>query len=302
MLPKFPLVLLSGLFLILVCSQCARKDAANIQRAAQSVVSPSPNQHASPIVADKYEFNRKRTEVLRSSGTKLVERELREENSELKFEDDVSFPQFDPPTTSSQSRFNDAVKQLASKKFESYKRDQLRPRSSAERFPRYHEDVVEFLRVDYDLPFVTDRFVNVRFYASTYGRGAGHAVDYFFVFNFDLQSSSEIELAGLFSPGSKYLRLISDYSRQTVKERICREGGWAGTESLDDCFKDGPLWEDGVKPTSENFKAWTITTEGLLFSFDPCQLTGCSSGEFYVVVPYSQLSAMIRPNSVIPPT
>lgn len=281
-------VLLAGSFLTLGSPGCARNGGNKVQANARPVESQNSNNQARVIVDDKFEFNREQTEVTVNSTTEIIEKEFTEENSELKFKDDVSFPQFDRPITSSQSKFNNAARQRASKEFESYKRLQLRPRSKAERFPRYHEDVVEFLQVDYDLPFVTDKLVNVRFYASTYGRGAAHPVDYFFVFNFDLQTGREIALADLFAPRSSYLRLVSDYSRQTVKERICRQGGWAGAQAFEDCLKNAPLWEEGIKPTSENFRAWTVTKEGLLFSFDPCQLTGCAGGEFYVVVPYFQ--------------
>jgi hypothetical protein len=272
----------------------------NVQTIAPSVDSQDSSNQARTIVEDKFEFNRAQSEVTVNSTTKIIEREFKEENSELKFENYVSFPQFDGVIAPSQTKFNNAVRQRASKEFESYGKRQLRPLGKAQRFPRYHEDVVEHLYVDYDIPLITDKLVSVRFYASTYGRGAAHDVEYFFVFNYDLKSGRELQLADLFLPNIRYLNVLSDYSREVVKEKICREGGWAGTQPFEDCLKNAPLWEEGIKPSHKNFKAWTIIKEGLLLSFDPCQLTGCASGEFYVVVPYSKIKNLSRPNGVIP--
>jgi hypothetical protein len=286
----------AGLFVLVGLLACRKNgDKTNkIQVTAPSPELLNPNQRVQAVANENFEFNRQQAEVVVNSSTRIVEKELKEENSELKFHDYVSFPQFDGSLSSSQKKFNDVILQRAKREFESYKRRQLRPQSKAERFPRYHADVVEFLEVDYDLPFVTDKLVNVRFYASTYGRGAAHPVDYFFVFNFDLRSGREMTLADIFAPGSSYLRLVSDYSKQTAKERICREGGWAGTQPFEDCLKNAPLWEEGAKPTSGNFKTWTITKDGLLFSFAPCRLTGCAAGEFYVLVPYFKIKSVLK--------
>jgi hypothetical protein len=146
---------------------------------------------------------------------------------------------------------------------------------------------------------VTDKLVNVRFYATTYGRGAAHAVDYFFVFNFDLTSSNELKLPGLFEPNAKFLSALSEYSKVTVTQRICRHSGKVGTQAFADCLKNPYLWEEGINATLENYKAWSLTKDGLLISFDPCQLTGCAAGEIYVVVPYSKLKGLIRPKTVL---
>lgn len=248
---------------------------------------------------DQFSFRHEQPEVRLNPATTIVPKELSDENAALKFEVRVSFPQIEGSLDSSQRKFNRAVSALARKNFSDYKNRQLRPISKAERFPRYHEDVVEFLQIHYDIPFATEDIVSIRFSADTYGRGAAHSVQYFFVFNYDLKSAREIRLADLFRPASSYLSFISNYSREKVKERICGEGGWAGPQPFAECLKNAPLWEDGIKPQVRNFKAWSITREGLLVSFDACQLTGCAAGEFYVIVPYSEIKNLSKPNSVI---
>ena len=235
---------------------------------------PSPNVQLTSLAGDpqrrgsnndKFAFDFGEHEVQLSAGTKIVPKTLREKNTELKFKIDISFPQIEGPVSAEQSKFNSAVAQLARENFNEYRRVQLRPKSKAERFPRYHEDVVEFLEISYDVPFAADNLISIRFNAHTYGRGAAHSVQYFFVFNYDLKSGREIKLSDVFRPNSNHLAFISNYAREIVKKRICGEGGWAGTQAFSDCLKNPPLWEDGIKAKADNFKAWNVTREGLLF-------------------------------------
>jgi hypothetical protein len=276
-----------------VFTGCANK-SSNREQAVRPTKTESPGLTQTQETS-RFEFNYEQADVVVDPATKIIEKEFKEENAELKYRNNVSFPQFDGSINATQKKFNNAVCRIAKKEFESYRRSQLVPRSN--RFPRYHEAVEEFLQVAYDLQYVTDQFVNVRFYASTYGRGAAHAVDYFFVFNFDLENGRELRLQDIFTPSNRYLDFVANYSKEVVKERICRE--YAHNQPFEDCLRTYPLWEEGIKPSYKNYKAWNITKDGLLFSFDPCQLTGCAGGEFYVLVPYSELKSFIKPNSAV---
>lgn len=304
---KALVILCGAAFLGLALLACAKNDAGGNEATVTGPAKESPGSQptSSPTNRipgtsyDQFSFQREQPEVRLNSATTIVPKELSEENTTLKFDVYVSFPQIEGSLDSSQKKFNTVISALARKNFNDYKKRQLRPISKAERFPRYHEDVVEYLHIDYDIPFASGDIISIRFSAETYGRGAGHAVQYFFVLNYDLKSAREIRLADLLRPASGYLSFISNYSREKVKERICGEGGWAGTQPFAECLKNAPLWEDGISPRVRNFKAWSITREGLLVSFDACQLTGCAAGEFYVIVPYSEIKNLSQPNSVI---
>lgn len=304
---KSLVVLLGGALLPLSLLACAENRAGGNETTINTPAATSPESEptSSPTDVqtkagdDRFSFHFEKQEVQLNANKRIVPKQLDEENSHLKFEISISFPQIEGSVSSAECKFNLAVASLARKNFNDYKRSQLKSLSRGERFPRYHEDVVEFLHISYDIPFATEKLMNVRFNAHTYGRGAAHSVQYFFVFNYDLTGEREIRLGDIFQPKSHYLSFISNYAREMVKKRICSEGGWAGTQAVGDCLKNPPLWEDGIKPKAENFEAWNITEEGLLLSFDACQLTGCAAGEFYVSVPYSELKKVVRPNSVI---
>jgi uncharacterized protein DUF3298 len=304
------LSLLTGLILCGNLWACGKKQLGknNGPRSAQSSkpldtqASPSPvDSPAQQINTHQFAFHRNQDEVQISSTTKIVGKELNENNKSLKFEIYVSYPQFEGEINPAQKKFNSAVAALAHKEFDEYRRGELRPMSNAERFPRYHEDVFEHLYIDYDVPFVNERLINVRFYAATYGRGAAHDVDYFFVFNYDLEAGKQIQLSDVFKNHTRYLESISKYAADAVRRTLCREGSW-GTNTFEQCLKKVIIWEEGIKPSLENFDAWSVTKDGLLFSFDPCQLTGCSGGEYYVVVPYSEINELMKPNNVVSKT
>lgn len=285
-------------FALLGCGK-NNNDLKTLQTSAPNNMAASlPSVTPAEIDEQRFAFRNDNDELQVNATTKIVSKEFRDENKPLKFEVDVSFPQFEGSLSSTQKRFNLAVAGRARKEFAEYRRRELQPVSKAQRFPRYHEDVVEYLQVSYDVPFFTENLVNVRFYASTYGRGAAHAVDYFFVFNYDLESGNQIKLSDLLET-REGLRRVSSYSSKNVKRKICSEGGWGEVQTFDGCLEKVLLWDEGLKPTLRNFKAWNITREGLLFSFDPCQLTGCAGGEFYVTVPYSEMKNFIKPNKLI---
>jgi len=286
---------------------CGKQElgATTVPRSAQSTqpfdleASPSPVESAAQqINTHQFAFHRNQEEVQISSTTKIVLKELSENNKSLKFEIYVSYPQIEGEINPTQKKSNSAVATLAHKQFSEYKKSELRPMSNKEKFPRYHEEDFEHLYINCDLPFVSERIISIRFYAASYGRGAAHDVEYFFVFNYDLETGKQIQLSDVFEGRTPYLNVISKYSADAVKGTLCRENSW-GAKTFAECLKKVLIWEEGIKPVQENFKAWNIIRDGLLFSFDPCRLTGCAGGEYYVVVPYSEVKNLMKPNSVV---
>jgi len=301
------LSLLTGLILCCNLLACEKKELGNnnVPRTTPSTepldVQPSPSPVGSPAEQiNKYQFafHRNQNEVQIGPTTRIVLKKLNENNKILKFELYVSYPQVEGEINPAQKKFNSAIATLAHKQFNEYKKSELRPMSNAERFPRYHEDDFEHLYIDYDLPFISERIINIRFYAASYGRGAAHDVEYFFVFNYDLEAGKQIQLSDVFESRTSYLKVISKYSADVVKRTLCRENSW-GAKTFDECLRKVFIWDEGIKPVQETFKAWSIINDGLLFSFDPCQLTGCAGGEYYVVVPYSEIKSVMKPNSVV---
>ncbi|MDQ5844493.1 MAG: RsiV family protein, partial [Acidobacteriota bacterium] len=110
------------------------------------------------------------------------------------------------------------------------------------------------------------------------------------VVNFDLKTGKPLKLADLFNPGSKFLQAISTYSIQDLKKQ--------STEKLDSLLDDDWI-QRGAGPKADNYKSWSITRKGLGIYFDSYQVGPYAAGPQRVVVPYSALKDIIKPDGPI---
>jgi hypothetical protein len=55
----------------------------------------------------------------------------------------------------------------------------------------------------------------------------------------------------------------------------------------------------GAGPRADNYRAWSITKKGLWITFDPYVVAAYAAGPQYVLVPYSALKDIIRPDGPI---
>jgi hypothetical protein len=134
-----------------------------------------------------------------------------------------------------------------------------------------------FLKVDYTLVSQYDEIWSLKFNISFYSDGAAHPGDYSLTLNHDLGQSRELALGDLFLPNSNYLEAISNYCIAELSRQM---------------FFEGPF-TDGAQPTSDNYRNWNITADGLMITFDTYQVGPGAAGPQVVVVPWRQLSAQV---------
>jgi hypothetical protein len=120
-----------------------------------------------------------------------------------------------------------------------------------------------------------------KFDSSFYSDGAAHPGLNSMTLNYDLGQGRELALSDLFIPDSNYLETISNYCVAELSKQQ---------------FFDGPF-VDGAKPTPENYRNWNITPDGLMITFDTYQVGPGAAGPQQVNVPYSELTALINPQS-----
>jgi hypothetical protein len=113
-----------------------------------------------------------------------------------------------------------------------------------------------------------------------YSDGAAHPGTYSITFNYDLAQGRKLELGELFLPNSNYLEVIANYCKTELSKQL---------------FFDGPFTE-GANPTSENYRNWNITTDGLMVTFDQYQVAPYAAGPQVVQVPIGQLLQVADPN------
>jgi hypothetical protein len=112
-----------------------------------------------------------------------------------------------------------------------------------------------------------------------YADGAAHPYHYSLTVNYDLEQGRKLSLGDLFAEDSGYLKVISSYC---IAELSKRDIGFFGG------------FERGAEPTSENYRNWNITNEGLLITFDEYQVAPYAAGAQTVVVPYNELRPLIN--------
>ena len=143
------------------------------------------------------------------------------------------------------------------------------------------------LGIGYEIALAQDDLVSVRFDVGSYYQGAAHPNSYTQVVNYDLKNGKPIKLADLFQPGAKYLQAISAFCIAELKKQSGEKG------LLEDQIKEG------AAPTAKNYQSWTISKKGLGINFDAYQVGPYAAGPQFVLVPYSAIKDLIKPDGPI---
>ena len=145
------------------------------------------------------------------------------------------------------------------------------------------------LEAGYDFHLANDNLISVAFTEGTYSRGAAHGNSLTQVLNYDVKGGKKIALADLFKDKSKYLSIIASLCQKELKERAKKPDAMVLEELID----------SGAGPRADNYRAWNITTKGLWITFDPYQVAAYAAGPQYILVPYSVLKDLIKPDGPI---
>ena len=97
--------------------------------------------------------------------------------------------------------------------------------------------------------------------------------------NYDLTSGRQLKLDDIFKPGSRYLEFISEYCIDGIEEV-------AGRQIQN---------KEALAPLAKNFDNWHITTGGITFNFDACEIFACAEGDQAVAIPFSELKPFLNP-------
>jgi hypothetical protein len=146
------------------------------------------------------------------------------------------------------------------------------------------------LDVRYEVRYATDNLVSVEFTESSYSRGAAHGNSLTTVLNYDVKNNRKLALSDLFSV-KNYLSAIANYCIKDLKDRA---------KNADSMISED-MMQSGASPRADNYRAVAITKKGLWVTFDPYQVAPYAAGPQYVLVPYSALKDIIKPDCPIAP-
>lgn len=221
-------------------------------------------------------------------GLKLETKKQESKNKNLRYEIETSAPQLIGSDSARGDLFNKAASDFVAarvgefKKFmdEMAREDAASAREGAKSAaPRPAPDTPpNSMDVSYEVTAANKDFISILFSFFEYAGGA-HPNSSTASFNYDLRRNAPVKLADLFTSDSNYLKVISDYSIRELKKLK---------------MPSGP--EEGAGPKLENFHSWNVTPAGLKITFDRYQVGSYAEGEYVVVIPYSVLKPIIKPD------
>lgn len=238
----------------------------------------------------KAAFSLQQQPIELSNGVEIVTRQIRENNKKLKYEVDVQYPQLSGSADPNFEKFNQAVRSMMVKKVGEFKKE-MAPSPDEEPTPEASatdESMGSDISIGYDVILAKDDLISIDFTVGSYSAGAAHPNSWTEVVNFDLKNGRQLKLADLFTPGSKYLATIATYSIQDLKKQSKSQGA--------DAMLDDEWIQRGAAAEATNYENWTITKKGLNITFDPYQVAPYAAGPQHVLVPYSALKDIIKPD------
>ncbi|MEP7338995.1 MAG: DUF3298 and DUF4163 domain-containing protein [Acidobacteriota bacterium] len=217
-------------------------------------------------------------------GPKLTTKEQKEENKKQKLSIEVAYPQLTGPQLAGSSdanaeKFNTTISEMIAKQVKGFKNDNKESLKEAAESADADRPG-NSLDISYTVAHADKNLISLHFSNYSYTGGA-HGNTASVTYNYDLNRGVMLKLADLFPPNSNYLKIISDYCLAALKKRD---------------LGDDEQIRGGAGPKADNYGSWNITPDGLQITFDAYQVAAYAAGPQEVVVPYSVLKPIIKPD------
>lgn len=135
-------------------------------------------------------------------------------------------------------------------------------------------------RSTYDLKYSLlspeGEIISLKFVITSYFDGAAHPGEQMLTFNYNLVTGQQLYLEQLFISGSGYLDQIAGYCKEQLNLRNI-------------AFNVA-----GADPTTNNYRNWNITSDGLLITFEMYQVAAGAAGPQTVLIPSIELKEVIN--------
>ncbi|MDQ6652966.1 MAG: DUF3298 and DUF4163 domain-containing protein [Acidobacteriota bacterium] len=226
-----------------------------------------------------------------SGGVEIVTRQIKENNKKLKYEIDAGYPQLSGSVNPNFEKFNQTVRSLVTRKVSDFKKEMASIAEEQTTSESPAESMGSDLGVTYAVALAKDDLISIQFEVSSYESGAAHPNSYSEVVNFDLKIGKSIKVSDVFRPGSKYLQTISAYCIADLKKQAKQQGS--------DAMLDDDWIQRGAAAEASNYASWTISKKGLGITFDSYQVAAYAAGPQHVLVPYSALKEIIKPDGPV---
>jgi len=219
-----------------------------------------------------------------TAAVRVTPKVIRENNKQGKYTINVEYPQIEGDSRF--DGFNQQARAMISKDVAAFKTAEGTP--SEEETTLADEAQTSTLDIGYNIRFATDDLISVEFSEGQYSRGAAHGSSFTVVLNYDIKNKKKLVLADLFQAKSNYLNVISAYCIKDLQD-----------QSKKNDMLTADQIKEGAGPRSENYGAWSLTRKGLWITFDPYQVAAYAAGPQHVLVPFSALKPIVKPDGAI---
>ena len=223
-----------------------------------------------------------------SSAVRVFPKTIRDSSKEKRYSVDAEYPEIQGDSRF--DGFNREARSLVTKDVGAFTAAETSD-ESAEDTTLPAETLNSTLDVRYEVRYATDNLISVEFTEGSYSRGAAHGNSVTTVLNYNVKNNRKLALSDLFSAKS-YLSAIANYCIKDLKDRAKNDS---------DSMISEEMMQSGASPRADNYRAVAITKKGLWVTFDPYQVAPYAAGPQYVLVPYSALRDIIKPDSAIGP-
>ena len=219
-----------------------------------------------------------------SAAVRVTPKVIKEANKEKRYTVAAEYPQIEGDARF--DSFNKEARSLITKNVAAFKTaETIEETDTVGETPAETQDST--LDIGYEIRYAKDDLISVSFSEGAYSRGAAHGNSNTTVLNYDVKNGKKLALADLFNPKSNYLTAISTYCIKDLRDQSKRDK---------DAMLDEEMLKSGASPRADNYRAWAITKKGLWITFDPYQVAPYAAGPQFVLVPYSVLKDIIKPD------
>lgn len=217
------------------------------------------------------------------NGKEIAPTKNHEENQELPYNIDVSYPQISGENLSANEKeFNRLVSDMVQKnvtQFKNYVKADMPHMQTLPESVKHNS-----LSIDYDIDVIkpmNQTYISIRLSIEGMQAGRAHPYHQHQVLNFDLNTGKVLTLKEFFKPGSNYLNLISKRANKTLNEKL----------------QDKWMINEGTAPTDKNYQLWNLEANDILITFDEYQVAPYVDGSQEVEIPYSELTSLLKAKS-----
>jgi hypothetical protein len=222
-----------------------------------------------------------------TAAVRVTPKVIKEANKAKHYTVDAEYPQIEGDARF--DNFNREVRNLITKDVAAFRTSETSDETDAgSETPA--ETLDSTLDIGYEIRYATEDLISVEFTEGSYERGAAHGNSGTTVVNYDVKNGKKLALADLFNPKSNFLSLISEYCLKDLRERSKKDK---------DAMFDEEMMKSGASARADNYRAWAITKKGLWITFDPYAVAPYAAGPQHVLVPYSALKDILKPDGPV---